>query len=135
MLESPPPGRPAARVAVAGKEIAGWPVTEIPVVAGDMHYPFIARVPLEQLLAVSKERRVRYAVVFENDGALGSLKHPLKTCRRPQSDTQIGLRIVPVDFAFPIDLLDDGSRCGALLRLTSPVGARTVSYYEQVPWA
>src|SRR5215510_1525625 len=66
VLKRSAPRRPAARVAIAREEVAVSLLApaEVPVVARDMHDPFVVTVFRNQFVAVSKERRMRKAIVF-----------------------------------------------------------------------
>src|SRR6266508_3460130 len=116
------PACPTPRKAVMRKEITigGLFLAEQPVVSGDMHYPFIVSILLQQIITKAKKRRMGHAVVFKNNRFLNLVKDPLKSGCRAARAPHIAIGIVFQDIAWPVHSLDNGAGGRALFRVPLP---------------
>ncbi len=96
-----------------------------------MHHPLVVAILLQQFFAEPEERRVRHAVVFEDDRLFDLFEHPLKTGRRTDADAEVPIGIILQNLAVPVDAVDDHACRLAPLRLTSSIRTGTIGNHEQ----
>src|SRR5882757_10438636 len=103
------------------------------VVPRDHHDALVTLVAVEKLGAVVEERVGRHAVVLEDDRFVDEVECPGYARRNPKAAAHVVFREIPLDFAVPVDSIDDGARRSALVGFSRPIRPGAVGDYEKLP--
>ena len=122
------PGGPAPADLEMRQEIAGIAafVAALEVAAGNLHDSLIITIQFEQLVAVTKERRVGEAVIFKDDSTIRLLKYPVDPRCGTATAPEVYVRVFLHNFTRPVDALDDGAGGSAFLGFARSVRAGTI---------
>src|SRR5262245_19687665 len=97
-----------------------------------MHNAFVFSIVLEQFLAKTEKRRMRHAIVFKNNGLFHLFEHPAQSGGRTVPASEVDLRVVFQDLAWPIDALDDSPGRGAFFFLPFAVWPGAIGNYQEL---
>ena len=100
--------------------------------ATDHHDSRVVPELLQHGLTEPEKRRIRYAVIIENNAFINFGERPVNTGSVALSGPQVRFRVVMLHIAGPVDVFNDSSCPCAAFSIGGR--ARPVSKYEQLFW-